>query len=238
MLRSTVGKVMWVGRAMAFLVGLAIILAVVLGVASAALAAVPGDPFRLGKLNAIDAVSQLVGSVTGPMLKIDNNGGGPALRLESNANRPPLTVNADAGKALNLNADKLDGKDADELRSKALTAANDSKTIDDQSVTTLASLSLPGPGLYVVMATTTIGFSGSGDSRLIRCEISETSAGRLDESFAQVGDEAGSARFAVLSIHAAAKLKGGTLAFVCNPTFGSTDYSAVNSRLTAIRVAH
>lgn len=80
-----------------------------------ALAAIPGDPFRLGRINSINAVSHLVGSVTGPMLRIDNNGGGPALKLESNANRPPLVVNAAAGKAANLNADRLDGKDSGEF---------------------------------------------------------------------------------------------------------------------------
>ncbi len=91
---------------------LALGVAVVLGVATAALAAVPGDPFRLGKVNVINALTQLVGEKPGPMLRIDNNGTGYALQLLVEPNRPPLTVNADAGKAMNLNADELDGKDS------------------------------------------------------------------------------------------------------------------------------
>jgi hypothetical protein len=45
------------------------------------------------------------------MLKVDNNGTGPALNLQVEPNRSPLTVKAGAGKAINLNADQLDGKD-------------------------------------------------------------------------------------------------------------------------------
>ncbi len=110
MLRSVTSKAMWVGRTTATVIGLAIALAVVLGVATMALAAVPGDPFKLGKINSINRVSTLVGSVAGPLLKVDNNGGGPALRLEANSGKPPVVVNAGAGKATNLNADKLDRK--------------------------------------------------------------------------------------------------------------------------------
>lgn len=106
------GKVMWVGRAATFCVGLAVVLAVVLGVGTTALAAVPGDPFKLGRLNTVDRVTSLVGGVTGPLLRVDNNGGGPALALESNPGRPPLAVNAGSGKVANLDADRLDGKDA------------------------------------------------------------------------------------------------------------------------------
>ena len=115
MFRAIFPRVMWVGRATVFVVGLSVVLAVVLGVATAALAAVPGDPFRLGQVNSINAVSRLVGSVSGPLLRIDNNGGGSALRLEANANRPPLIVNADSGKATNLNSDEFDGKDSGEF---------------------------------------------------------------------------------------------------------------------------
>ncbi len=49
MVRSTVGKVMWIGRATVFLVGLAVILALVLGVASTALGA-DGKPSLVGQL--------------------------------------------------------------------------------------------------------------------------------------------------------------------------------------------
>jgi hypothetical protein len=63
LLRSAASKVMWVGRATVFLVGLAVILAVVLGLATAALAGTGvGAAFNLGKTNTVNRLSQLVGS--------------------------------------------------------------------------------------------------------------------------------------------------------------------------------
>ena len=73
MIRSAASKVMWVGRTTAAVVGLAIALALVLGVATMALAAVPGDPLKLGKVNRInDALTTLIGSRSGAMMAIDN----------------------------------------------------------------------------------------------------------------------------------------------------------------------
>lgn len=106
---------MRVGRATVFCVGLAVIVAVVLGVATVALAAVPGDPFRLGQLNTINALTRLVGDRAGALLQLDNNSeatGARALDLRVEPGKAPMTVNASAGKATNLNADRLDGRDA------------------------------------------------------------------------------------------------------------------------------
>ncbi len=97
-IKSTASKVMWVGKATVFLVGLAVILALVFGVASRALGA-DGDFFKVGKSNLAASVSKLVKS-----------GAGPALRLEVDSG-PPLSVNSSA-KVTNLNADKVDGKNA------------------------------------------------------------------------------------------------------------------------------
>jgi hypothetical protein len=104
MFRSAANKVMWVGRATAFLVGLAVILALVLGAASVALGA-NGDYFKVGKSNLASAVSTLTKS-----------GAGPALRLNVDSG-PPLAVNSN-GKVANLNADKLDGLDSSALRTR------------------------------------------------------------------------------------------------------------------------
>lgn len=120
MIRSAVSKALWVGRATSAVVGLAIVLALVVGIASAAFGA-NGDNFILGVLNKATAKTQLNGNVSGgPALHVANNktdAGSRALQLNVAKNKPPLTVNADAGKAVNLNADKLDGLDSAQLAS-------------------------------------------------------------------------------------------------------------------------
>ena len=72
---------MWMGRATVFTVGLAMTLALMIGVATTALAAVPGDPFELGGITTVNAVSTLVGNVSGPTLSVEND--------ESNRAAPP-----------------------------------------------------------------------------------------------------------------------------------------------------
>jgi hypothetical protein len=114
MLRSVASKAMWVGRTASAVFGLALVLALVLSVATMALAAVPGDPFKLGRLNTIDAISRLQGSVGGPMLFVDNNSSesnATALRLQVEQDHAPMLVNSDR-RVANLNADLLDGQDS------------------------------------------------------------------------------------------------------------------------------
>ena len=115
LLRSAASKVMWVGRATVFLVGLAVILAVVLGLATAALAGTGvGATFNLGKINTVNRLSQLVGSTDNAMLRVDNNNtgtGATALNLQVEAGHAPMSVNS-ATQVANLNADQVDGKSA------------------------------------------------------------------------------------------------------------------------------
>lgn len=118
MRRMIFEKVVRVGRATTFLVGLAVILALTVGVTTAALAGAGiGAVFNLGQLNQVDAASRLVGSVAGPSLQIDNNStgkGATALDLQTEAGRPPLKVNSDA-RVVNLNADEVDGRSVGEI---------------------------------------------------------------------------------------------------------------------------
>jgi len=104
-------KLILVGRATMLCLGLAVTLGVMFGVATTALAAVPGDPFRLGQINTIGRVSQLAGAVASPLLVVDNNGTGTALDLRVEAGKAPMRVNSDAP-VKNLNADKVDGREA------------------------------------------------------------------------------------------------------------------------------
>jgi hypothetical protein len=112
MLRATVSKVMWVGRATVFLVGLAVIMAVVLGLATAALAGTGvGAAFDLGKINTVNRLSQLVGSTDNAMLRLDNNNtgtGATALNLQVEPGHAPMQVNSTT-KVARLNADAVDG---------------------------------------------------------------------------------------------------------------------------------
>jgi membrane protein implicated in regulation of membrane protease activity len=113
MIRTVASKVMWVGRATVFLVGLAVIVGLVVGVVSRATAHTGSvGLFHLNHNNPVSALSTLTGTLTGAVLKVDNNGTGPALSLEASAGKAPVVVNATAGKATNLNADKLDGADS------------------------------------------------------------------------------------------------------------------------------
>ena len=96
---------------------LALIVALTLGAASTAMGHGGfAELFHRNHSNAVNAVSTFVGSVAGPILRLDNNNAnGSALNLQVEPNQPPLTVNSTAGKATNLNADRLDGKGAPEL---------------------------------------------------------------------------------------------------------------------------
>jgi hypothetical protein len=115
MVRSAVSKVMWVGRATVFLVGLAVILAVLFGAATIALAGTGvGATFNLGKLNTVNRLSQLVGSTNNALLRVDNNNAGSdatALNLQVEPGRTPMKVNSST-QVSNLNADLVDGRGA------------------------------------------------------------------------------------------------------------------------------
>lgn len=127
-MKTAVSRMIRIGRATMLAVGVGVVLALVLGVATVALAAVPGDPFKLGKVNIINnATTALTGGAPdgGAMLDLRRGSGrGPVLNIENTntasnsrglsiqvANgQAPITVVPGAGKASNLNADQLDGK--------------------------------------------------------------------------------------------------------------------------------
>ncbi len=136
-------KVAWVGRTASMVFGLALVLALLFGVATTALAGTGvGARFQLGQTNTVNVISKLVGSVAGPSLQIDNNStnaSATALDLQVEPGRAPMTVNS-AAKVANLNADKLDNLDSSSfVRStySKIESSTGSLTTDNQQLDTV-----------------------------------------------------------------------------------------------------
>lgn len=162
MVRSAVSKMMWVSRATVFLVGLAVILGVVFGVASTAFGS-NGDPLRLGQSNVATKLTALGGKlgVNGAMLKVANKNGGTddtALRLEVDPTEPPMSVNSTT-KVNGFNADQLDGKDGSQFVSSSTYMAeyNPNGTFPNQG----------GPGTILTDGTSVISKSCDSGDRLL-----------------------------------------------------------------------
>lgn len=152
MLKSAVSKVMWIGRATVFLMGLALMLALVFGMASTAFGANGGN-FILGSLNnTATAITKLTGTVGGnPALRVSNPStatGSTALDLQTASGKPPMKVNSGT-KVTNLNADKLDGQDSNAFLGANAKAADsdklDGKDISELSGTVVQMAPISGP---------------------------------------------------------------------------------------------
>ena len=111
-----------------------------------------GAVFNLGKTNTVNAQSTLNGAASGKNLQITNTGSGGGLGIKVGAGRHPIVVNAGAGLATNLNADKLDG-----LRASAfLRSSAEAYALVKPSVPSFVSgytknftaVSSPYPGIY------------------------------------------------------------------------------------------
>jgi len=117
MTKTILARSMWMARGTATMMGMTVMLAVVLGLGTTALAAVPGDPFKLGRTNTVDTLSTLVGSASGALLRVNNDGSGPALDLRVEPGEAPMNVNSTT--LVNaLNADQLDGLSANDFISE------------------------------------------------------------------------------------------------------------------------
>ncbi len=204
MLRGAASKVMWVGRATVFMVGLAMILALVLGVASTALAG-NLDPLKIGSLkNVATKTTALVGKVaTGSAFVVKNPSGGSALDLQVNAGQAPLVANTEAGTATNLSADKLDGLDSSDFASYKRTvvvspvgtdAQNGSTLLDALSGITDASATKPyllyiEPGTYdlgtsALQMKQHVDIQGAGELKTL---IISNVSGTVGETFCGTG---------------------------------------------------
>ena len=183
---NAVRKVMWLAKSVALFGGFAVGLAFILGVATTALAAVPGDPFELGQTNTINnAFTKLVGSNDGDaMLKVDNNssaGGSRALDLRVEAGKAPLNVNSDAGKATNLNSDELDGKGADQIGVNGLEVVSDTTFPASSNSGRFARVDCPD-GKVVVGTGYFVGNGTTGSIPNVQTDISVTNVDPDEDS--------------------------------------------------------
>lgn len=145
-LKRTASGMAWFVRGASMVIGLAVVLALVVGVSSTALGGTGvGARFDLGKTNTVNAVSRLVGSIAGPTLQLDNNStdtAATALDLQVEPGRAPMKVNSSA-RVANLNADKLDDREASSFASGVNGKATDADKLDGLDSSAL----LPGGNL-------------------------------------------------------------------------------------------
>jgi hypothetical protein len=153
MLRKVAAKVAWVGRTASMVFGLALVLALIFGVLSVAVAHTNVDTkmFHLDHNNNVTtALTKVTGNLATQVLKIDNNGTGPALSLEvGNATTPannvaPMKVNS-SKVVTNLNADRLDGKSDTDFYAAGSKVA-DSDLLDGKNSTEFARATSDGTG--------------------------------------------------------------------------------------------
>jgi hypothetical protein len=129
MLRTVAKKVAWVGRTASMVFGLALVLALMFGVASMAFGA-NGDFFKVGRSNLASAVSTLTKSGAGPAL---------SLKVGSGA---PLAVNS-SQKVAKLNSDQVDGLDSTQFVKGGGTASQGKEAIPADSGRTILTTSNP-----------------------------------------------------------------------------------------------
>ncbi len=165
---GAIKKVMFLGKVTTFVVGLAVILALSVGVASTALAGTGvGATFNLGNTNTVNAVSKLVGSVAGPSLSIDNNStnaSATALDLQVEPGKTPMKVNSGT-KVANLNVDQVDGRSANQLTRVAFAQNSPRRTERDTTLET--SITTPSAGFLLINATTNVTQNGNNVIGLI-----------------------------------------------------------------------
>jgi hypothetical protein len=145
--KTILAGVWWLGRGTATIMGIAVMLALTVGLASTALAGTGiGARFDLGKINKVNAMSTLVGNVDGPLLTLKNTND-PFIRTfrnvplsletrpDAGGQRPaPMQIDSDT-LVQSLNADLLDGKGAAEFATGRGGKANDADKLDGKDST-------------------------------------------------------------------------------------------------------
>jgi hypothetical protein len=186
MLRNAASKVMWVGRATVFLVGLAVILALVLGLATAAFGA-NGDFFKVGRTNLASAVSTL-----------DKSGAGPALRLLVDSGAP-MAVNSSA-KVSKLNADMVDGKNATQIGVNGREQVESDSVSNSDSPKSATAPCPPGKLLVGTGADIFGGKSGTSPNLLTDIVIDQIQPGATSVTVEAIEEEPTNANWSVEAI--------------------------------------
>ncbi len=145
----------------------------------------PGDAFRLGTPNHVNARTTLRGTLDEPNLRIVNQGTGRALALFTQSGVPPLQVNQTA-RVPKLNADRVDDWDANQLIRVAHAEATNAPDIEGDLLTT--SITAPVKGFLVITAGANAG-SGPGEWTNCRIEVNDiTVTGSRRGMLAEPGD--------------------------------------------------
>ena len=131
LMKATLMRLWRLTRATSIVVGLAVMVALVGGVVSLALAKPPagGEPPPSGGETAASILKGVTNTAT-TVTTLINSGTGAALNLVVQSGEPPLTVNPGAGTATGLSADTVDGKDSTDFVSATDGKAPDSELLD------------------------------------------------------------------------------------------------------------
>src|SRR3712207_4019386 len=164
---KALSKAAMLAKGMAMVWGVALTLALVLGLSSVALAGTGvGATFNLGQTNTVNTLSKLVGSVAGPSLQIDNNStnaAATALELQVEAGKAPMKVNSGV-KVANLNADRLDDREASSFANGVNGKATDADKLDGKSASEIGV-----NGLERIIRFGTVSNSDSPKSTTVSC---------------------------------------------------------------------
>jgi hypothetical protein len=152
---------------------LAVVAALTLATASVAVAGSGvGGVFNLGQTNTVNAITKLVGSVTGASLVVDNNSTGTgvtALDLQVEPGKTPMKVNSTT-KVANLNSDQVDGKGANALlRVASFTGASPLATGTSNGTVATTTINAPASGFLVITAGSDL--SNLEESAAVGCRI-------------------------------------------------------------------
>jgi hypothetical protein len=136
--------------------------------AGTALAVGPGATFKLGVINSISGyLTTLTGSNNGYMLAVKNtntNSGARGLLINVAAGRAPIVVNGTAGKALGLNADKVDGKNAADFYAYGSKVADSVHADSADNATNAGYASSAGSATTAGSATNATNATNAGNS--------------------------------------------------------------------------